>query len=217
MELFNTSGAVKLRSHFNKYLVADDDQVTIRQSRNGSTHKARWLVELVESNSRVIRLKSCHGRYLTASKRVFLLGMTGNKVLQTEPENMDLSIDWQPVQDGFQVKLQAFGGTYLRANGGPPPWRNSITHDSPYTGSTHNWILWDVEAVKIMENESLNSYLSMVSSFSSLSDELSGLDIGSPVSIESSYSPKLSIKKVCFYSFFVLCFCIVECCFTKIV
>ncbi|CAI9775320.1 unnamed protein product [Fraxinus pennsylvanica] len=190
MDFFGEAKAVKLRSHLNKYLVADDDQVSTRQSRNGAARKARWLVEQVDSNDHVVRLKSCHGRYLTASDEGFLLGMTGNKVLQTLPENVkDFKIQWQPIRDGFQVRLRAFGGTYLRANGGTPPWRNSITHDSPYTSSTHNWILWDVEAIEIPENESLTHYLSMVSSFSSVSDELSGLELGSPESIHSGYSP----------------------------
>lgn len=209
MEFFKEAKAVSLRSHLNKYLVADDDQESTRQSRNGSARKARWLVELVDSNPHVIRLKSCHGRYLTASDEAFLLGMTGHKVLQTLPENIkDLKIEWQPIRDGFQVRLKAFGGTYLRANGGMPPWRRSITHDNPHTFSTQNWILWDVEAIKIPENESLTEYLSMVSSLSSVSDELSGLEIGSPESIYSGYSPsprlhsrhspspKLSVNKV---------------------
>ncbi|CAA2968842.1 Hypothetical predicted protein [Olea europaea subsp. europaea] len=134
MEFFKEAKAVSLRSHLNKYLVADDDQESTRQSRNGSARKARWLVELVDNNPHVIRLKSCHGRYLTASDEAFLLGMTGHKVLQTLPENIkDLKIEWQPIRDGFQVRLKAFGGTYLRANGGMPPWRRSITHDNPHT------------------------------------------------------------------------------------
>ncbi|CAA2955264.1 Hypothetical predicted protein [Olea europaea subsp. europaea] len=207
MEFFHKAKAVRLKSHLNKYLVADDDQVSTRQSRSAATRKGRWTVELVESNSHVIRLKSCHGRYLTASKEPFLLGTSGCKVMQTEQENMkDLSIEWQPIRDGFQVKLKGLGGTFLLANGGTPPWRNSITHDNPNTGSTKNWILWDVEDVEIPENEFLTDYLSMVSSFSSVSDELSGLDIyspppESPVSVHSSYSPsfkRLSMKKKSF-------------------
>ncbi|KAL3501314.1 hypothetical protein ACH5RR_035763 [Cinchona calisaya] len=196
MELFNNTKAVKLRSHLDKYLVADDDQETTRQSRNGESKRARWLVEVADHDGTIIRLKSCHGKYLTASNDPFLLGMTGQKVLQTLPENYtkDMRIEWEPIRDGFQVKLRTYGGTYLRANGGTPPWRNSITHDKPLTGSTYNWILWEVEAVDIPENESLNDYLSIVSSFSSVSAELSGLELGSPVSIHSTSfnSPRLS-------------------------
>ncbi|KAG8383130.1 hypothetical protein BUALT_Bualt05G0152700 [Buddleja alternifolia] len=191
MEFFKKSKAIKLKSHLNKYLVADDDQISTRQSRGGAARRARWTVELVDTNSQVIRLKSCHNRYLTASGESFLLGMSGHKVLQTLPENheKDLTIEWQPIRDGFQVKLRAFGGTFLRANGGTPPWRNSVTHDS---GGAMN--VWDVEAVEVTEDEAAAEYWSMVSSFSAVSDEISGLEFGygSPVSVRSSFSGSAS-------------------------
>lgn len=190
MEFFNKK-AVRLRSHLDKYLVADEDQQSVRQSSKGSTRRARWIVEIVDTNSHVIRLRSCYGRYLTASSSPFLLGMTGNKVLQTVPDNLkDFSIEWQPIRDGFQVKIRGFGGKYLRANGATFPWRNSVTHDNP-PGSTNNWILWSVEGVDIPEDEQLNDYLSMVSSFSSVSDEVASLDgLGSPLSnVSANNSP----------------------------
>ncbi|KAG5521142.1 hypothetical protein RHGRI_033629 [Rhododendron griersonianum] len=199
MEFFNKTKAVKLRSHHNKYLVADDDKKSVRQSRNGSTRKARWLVERVDHNPEAIRLKSLHGVYLTASTTAFLLGFTGNKVTQTQPDHpRDLSIEWVPVRDGFQVKLvTAFGGTCLRANGGTRPWKDSVTHDVPSV--TKSWVLWDVEAVEIPENEELTDYLSLVSSVSSLSDELFlseiGSEVGSPLSIHSNSSPMVPVKK----------------------
>ncbi|KAK9277622.1 hypothetical protein L1049_007168 [Liquidambar formosana] len=201
MDLFNKAKAVKLRSHLDKYLVAGDDQESVRQSRNGSTRKARWLVEFVEGNSHVIRLKSCHGRYLTASDVPFLLGMTGKKVLQTVPETKsDPRIEWEPIRDGFQVRLRStHGGKYMRANGGTVPWRNSITHDSPMTSGTKNWVLWDVEAVEIPESESLTDYLTSMSSFSSVSDDmldsLSGDLLGSPMSNFSTKSPRFSSRQ----------------------
>lgn len=210
MEFFTKTNAVKLKSHLGKYLVADDDQSSTRQSSNGAARRARWLVELVDTNPHVIRLKSCHNRYLSAAADHFLLGMTGHKVLQTLPENhKDLTIEWQPIRDGFQVKLRASRGTYLRANGGTPPWRNSVTHDSPHAAATHDWIVWDVEAVEVPEDEAVADYWSMVTSFSSVSDEISGLEVvgfGSPVSVRSSFSgsaspsPRarwFSMKKVC--------------------
>ncbi|KAK3038589.1 hypothetical protein RJ639_027252 [Escallonia herrerae] len=198
MDFFTKTGAVKLRSHLDKYLVADDDdKQTVRQSRNGSLRKSRWLVELVENKPHVIRLKSFHGGYLTASVHPFLLGMTGNRVLHTTPYTMkDESIEWEPIRDGFQVKLRAFGGTYLRANGGPPPWRNSVTHDDCESSSPrHNWVLWDVLGAEVSEDESMHDYLSMVSSLSSVSDELAGLELGSPVSVYSGSTPKSSMAK----------------------
>ena len=91
MDFFAKAKAVKLRSHHNKYLVADGDQVTVRQSRNGGTKKARWLVEPVDGD---------------ASNKPFLLGMTGNKVLQTRPDKpRDMSVEWRPERDGYQVRI----------------------------------------------------------------------------------------------------------------
>ncbi|KAI9169087.1 hypothetical protein LWI28_006766 [Acer negundo] len=224
MDLFTKAVAVKLRSHLDKYLVADDDQQTVRQSRNGSSNKARWLVEFVENkNNSVIRLKSCHGNYLTASDVPFLLGMTGKKVLQSEMEkSMDWKYEWEPIRDGFQVKLKTWCGKFLRANGGTPPWRNSVTHDEPSSGSTKNWVLWDVEVVEVPEKGSFMEYLSSVSSFSSVSDEVlevwsgefpgsgpeSPMSVMSPkkwpsrFSILSTKSPRLSPKKTIFSNSF---------------
>ncbi|XP_028105512.1 uncharacterized protein LOC114304551 [Camellia sinensis] len=198
MEFFTKVKAVKLRSHLDKYLAADDDKETVRQSRQGSARKSRWLVEPVDGNPQLIRLKGIHGSYLAASAAPFLLGMTGNKVVQAKrDDSSETTTEWQPIRDGFQVKLKAAaGGTYLRANGGTPPWRNTVTHDIPLAGSTHNWVLWEAEAVEIPENEALNDYLSLVSSFSSLSDEVFGSEeVESPMSIRSYNSPKLSTKK----------------------
>ncbi|CAK7332795.1 unnamed protein product [Dovyalis caffra] len=198
MEFFTKTKAIKLRSHLDKYLIADEDQETVRQTRRGSSRKAaRWFVELVDEKSDVIRLKSCYGRYLTASDMPFLLGMTGKKVIQTGlPENIsdNWKLEWEPIRDGFQVKLKSWCGKFLRANGGTPPWRNSITHDEPHTGSTRKWILWDIEEVQVLENDSLVDYLSSMSSFSTvsgdvleaISDDYKGSEAGSPLSAVSS-------------------------------
>ncbi|KAJ6771294.1 ACTIN CROSS-LINKING PROTEIN (DUF569) [Salix koriyanagi] len=138
MEFFTKTKAVKLRSHLDKYLIADDDLETVRQTRRGSSRKAAvWFVELVGEKSHVIRLRSCHGRYLAASNIPFLLGMTGNRVIQTElsENNVDnWKLEWEPIRDGFQVQLKSWCSKLLRANGGTPPWRNSVTHDEPHTG-----------------------------------------------------------------------------------
>ncbi|KAK6160042.1 hypothetical protein DH2020_003423 [Rehmannia glutinosa] len=197
MEFFTKTKAVRLKSHLNKYLVADDNQITTRQSRRGgAARKSRWVVEVVDHNRHVIRLKSCYNRYLTASNDPFLLGMTGHRVVQTPPEihTKGLTIEWQPIRDGFQVKLRAYRGTYLRANGGTPPWRNSVTHDRPRAAATHDWVVWDVEAVE--DEEAVADYVSLVSSFSSVSDELSGLDFEfgfvSPVSVRWGLSGSAS-------------------------
>ncbi|XAR51782.1 hypothetical protein NMG60_11006516 [Bertholletia excelsa] len=176
MEFFSKVKAVRLRSHLDKYLIAHDDEEKVLQSRNGSTRKARWDVELVEGKSHVIRLKGCHGRYLAASDEPFLLGMTGKKVAQDFPATkMDISIEWEPIREGFQVMLRAkLSGKFLRANWGTPPWRNSVTHDVPHRTATQDWILWEVDIIDIClsESESLASFPSPASSFPSLAGEV---------------------------------------------
>lgn len=150
MEFFSKAKAVRLQSHLGKYLVADDDETTVRQSRNGASRYARWSVEFVEGKRDRIRLKSCHGLYLTAAEEPFLLGMTGKKVLQTLPERQtDVAIEWQPVKEGQRVKLMTEHGKFLRGNGGAPPWRNSVTHDVPHRTATQSWVMWGVEVVDI--------------------------------------------------------------------
>ncbi|KAG8362601.1 hypothetical protein BUALT_BualtUnG0059200 [Buddleja alternifolia] len=196
MEFFNKAKAVRLQSHLGKYLVADDDEETIRQSRNGASHKARWTVEYVDGKHDRIRLKSCHGLYLTAVDEPFVLIMTGKKVLQTLPEKKtDVAIEWEPIKEGFHVKLMTNDEKFLRANGGAPPWRNSVTHDVPHRTATQGWVLWGVEIVDIslsgQDPDPNEGCFSPASSFSSL-DDYSGLpDTGSPMfqhSRKSNYS-----------------------------
>ncbi|KAL4569577.1 hypothetical protein LXL04_025218 [Taraxacum kok-saghyz] len=193
MEFFEKAVAVRLKSHLDKYLIAGEDLETVRQSRSSASSRAsRWLVEHVESNDHVIRLKNCYGRYLTATNTPFFFGTTGNKVVQSLTQNTrDLAIEWQPVRDGFQFKLKSFAGTYLRANGAMPPWRNTVTHDGSFTSSANNWILWDVEAVDVTEDEDDNNHLSIVPYTSSVSDERSGLELASPISVQTPrFSPR---------------------------
>ncbi|KAE9613445.1 hypothetical protein Lal_00016206 [Lupinus albus] len=157
MEFFVKAKTIKLHSHLDKYLIADDDRETVRQSRNSSNLRAKWTVEIAEdgvNNNHRVRLKSCHGKYLTATETPFLLGMTGNRVLQTNIEpGLEWKFDWEPVRDGFNVKLRSWSGKYLRANGGTPPWRNSVTHDDPSSSATQDWVLWEVRSVELKEEE----------------------------------------------------------------
>lgn len=150
MELFKNAKAVRLRSVHNKYLTAEDDEESVIQDRNGTSKEARWTVEYVENTDNIIRLKSCYNGYLTASNHPFLLGMTGRKVVQTRPQRLDSSVEWEPIREGNQVKLKTRYGQFLRANGGVPPWRNSVTHDIPHRTVTQEWILWDVHVVEIV-------------------------------------------------------------------
>lgn len=121
------------------------------------------------------------------------------------------------------MKLRSWCGKYLRANGGTPPWRNSLTHDDPQTGATQNWVLWDVEAVEISESDqTIQQYLSSMSSFSSVADDILSV-LGSEDSesqrttnTELAKYPKLSPDQdeVCYTSRrFCLLICLVIGCF----
>ncbi|XP_043726330.1 uncharacterized protein LOC122672888 [Telopea speciosissima] len=196
MEFFKKGKSVILRSHLDKYLLADDDGETVRQSRNLSSSKARWTVEFVEGKSHLLRFKSCHGLYLTASYAPFLLGMSGKRVIQSLPSSKcDSSVEWEPQMDGIQVKLRSCDSTYLRANGGPPPWRNTVTHDIPQLTTTQDWISWYVEVVDNPEtDESFADYQSQASSLSSVSDELVDSEPNSPSSTALSKAKKFSFS-----------------------
>lgn len=208
MEYFNKAKAVKLRSHLGKYLVADNDHEKLHQSRKGFTKNATWEVELVEGKNHRVRLKSCHGRYLTATDTPFLLGMTGNRVVQSDMDaGLGWKYEWEPIREGFHVKLRSWCGTYLRGNGGTPPWRNSITHDDPYSATTHGWILWGVEVV---EKVSLGSFFRdstvvTVSSIDSDDDEV----VPAAVSDSSLRSYSLQVRVYVFdfasFAFLVTC------------
>ncbi|PIN01408.1 hypothetical protein CDL12_26084 [Handroanthus impetiginosus] len=147
MDFFKKAKSVRLKSYHDKFLTADDDKESVLQDRSGTSDCAKWTVEFVEGVESVIRLKSCFGKYLTALDEEFRLGVTGRKVVQSLPRKLDSSIEWEPIRNGMQVKLKTRYGNYLRANGGLPPWRNSITHDIPHRH--HDWILWEVDVVEI--------------------------------------------------------------------
>lgn len=148
MEFFQRAKAVRLKGHHNKYLVAEEDEESVTQDRNGSSKAARWTVDFIQDGS-FIRLMSCYGKYLTASNSPFLLGMTGNKVTQSLPRRLDSSVEWEPIKDGQHVKLKTRYGNFLRANGGLPPWRNSVTHDIPHRTATQEWVFWDIDVLEI--------------------------------------------------------------------
>ncbi|CAH8257653.1 unnamed protein product [Arabidopsis lyrata] len=147
MEFFNQAKAVRMRNVHDKYLTADEDEETVTQDRNGSDKRARWTVEPVRGSFEVIRLRSCYGNYLTASNERFLLGATGRKVVLSKPARLDSSVEWEPAREGSKMKLKTRYGNLLRANGGLPPWRNSVTHDTPHVSDS---FLWDVDVVEIL-------------------------------------------------------------------
>ncbi|KAK8278205.1 hypothetical protein V6Z12_D09G027000 [Gossypium hirsutum] len=180
MEIFEEASIVRFRSIHDKYLLAEDDEETVSQERGGTVRNARWTVEFVQFNSTHIRLKSCYGKYLTASNMPFLLGMTGKKVLQTLPKRLDSSVEWEPIQEGSRVRLKTRYGQYLRANGGIPPWRNHITHDTPYRTSHQDWILWQVDILRFRHQDKLPA---PPPPFQVQADGFDNSDTGSPPTI----------------------------------
>jgi hypothetical protein len=149
MELFDRAKTVRLGSHHDTYLYAEEDESHVTQDRNASSPNARWLVEPVPHSPGVLRLRSRYGRYLSASNEPFLLGATGRKVTQTLPHRLDSSVEWVPDSGGVgAARLRARYGNFLRANAGIPPWRNSVTHDVPHRHA--GWVLWDVEVVQAL-------------------------------------------------------------------
>lgn len=193
MELFHRAKTVRLRSHHDKYLLADDDGESVNQERKGASKRARWSVEFVE-DSNVLRLSSCYGKYLTASNSQFLLGVTGKKVIQTIPKRLDSSVEWEPIREGSLVRLRTRYGHFLRANGGLPPLRNSITHDIPHRTSHQDWVLWEVDIVEFQVDPPRQ--LPLVDS------QASEADLGLMTSeMMSTNISKLEVCAICFQLF----------------
>ncbi|KAH7521978.1 hypothetical protein FEM48_Zijuj07G0089200 [Ziziphus jujuba var. spinosa] len=146
MEFFHKGKTVRLCSHHEKYLVAEDDEESVRQDRNGASKRARWTVEFVTGSGSAIRLKSCYDKYLTASTEPFLKGLSsGRKVVQALPSCLDSTVEWEPIIDGEHIRLKSrYSHSFLRGSGGLAPWRNSVTH---YTAdeTEKSSLEWDVD------------------------------------------------------------------------
>jgi hypothetical protein len=146
MEFFDER-VVRLKGCRGKYLCAKDNRL-VSQERNGEGNLATiWIVEKVTGSHNVIRLKSINNLYLTALEEAFLLGERGNKVQQSYSSKADSAVEWHPIHvtGENQIKLRTMRGTYLRANPGLPPYKNSVTHDSTKKAVSLNSFLWEVE------------------------------------------------------------------------
>jgi hypothetical protein len=150
MGIFSYADVVCLRRKGNdgKYLLADDDKVSLTLHKNGRTsRRAWWTVELVPNSSFVI-LKSFYNTYLSASNKSSKRG--GFRVLQTSTP--DESIKWEPIAEGTQlspVKLCTAKNTVLRAC----KWKQSlgISRRTVVHGDYResNAILWEIEILKV--------------------------------------------------------------------
>ncbi|KAL3676849.1 hypothetical protein R1sor_026797 [Riccia sorocarpa] len=152
MEFFEKAKTVRLKSVHGKYLWANDHSYKVFQCKEPNNVSAQWRVER-EPDSKVIRLKSCYNTYLTATDELFLLGMTGKKVVHSKPSRLDAAVEWEPIRENSrQIKLMSYDGKFLRANRTDKtatyPWKNSITHDCPTRRQKHQeYLLWEVETV----------------------------------------------------------------------
>ena len=147
MDFFEDAKLVRLKGHHGKYLWADEDRQSVSQRRDISDKAVVWRVEHVPERN-TIRLKSRYDLYLMGSDFAFLLGATGKKVLQSFASKADSSLEWEPISAGTHVKLKTKNDTFLRANGGLPPWRNSVTHDVPLMSNSQELIFWEVDIVE---------------------------------------------------------------------
>nr|XP_043615694.1 uncharacterized protein LOC122587579 [Erigeron canadensis] len=169
MEQFPNRSIIRLKSFKDKYLFAENDEESVSQSRDGSTRNSRWIVEVVDEDC--ISLKSCFGKYLTASNKPSIPGMRARflKVTQTRLGNKypndhmtiiddslitgkwNSALQWVPLMSEVypEVRLKTHYGNYLQSNKGPPPLGNMVTHDLPRKeGPMNKRISWQVELVE---------------------------------------------------------------------
>lgn len=129
--------------------------------------------------------------YLMASDYAFLLGATGKKVIQSFASKADSSLEWELVAAGTFVKLKTKGDKFLRANGGVPPYRNSVTHDVPVLASNYHVVQWEVEVVRKLDSQSLPA--SRVPSPNQVPPARSHSPPMHPRRADSSYDPEASV------------------------
>ncbi|CAK9209472.1 unnamed protein product [Sphagnum troendelagicum] len=192
MEFFDRVASVRLKSCcYDKYLCAKDERL-VCQERDTNEKGTIWSVEKVAStgfnndDDNSVRIKSVNGMYLTALEVALLFGDKGNKVQQTYSSKADSAVEWEPIQVGkLQLKLKTKRGTYLRANGGIPPYKNSVTHNGTKKDSPLNSFLWEVEVVEyltdklaIVENKG-TSQSPMITSLKKMEHESIPAKIGS--------------------------------------
>ncbi|XP_015868891.3 uncharacterized protein LOC107404353 [Ziziphus jujuba] len=154
MEFFPNGYVVRLRNHHKKYLFAKNDRETVGQDKHGSYNGTRWTVELVTGFNSVIRLKSCHGKYLTASDQPLILEGLGRsmKVVQTLPSPVDSTIDWEPIRVGQHIRLKSRRhsvDSFLRGSGSLRFY--SVSHYPAQVDTDKDSLDWDVEHPLVLD------------------------------------------------------------------
>ncbi|CAI9109614.1 OLC1v1009463C2 [Oldenlandia corymbosa var. corymbosa] len=147
-----TGAKIRLRTRKNKYLTAGSDKESVRLERDGSAKQAVWTVEFVDGKSS-IRIKSIYGKYLTATNEPLIPKAKGHKVLQTLPERLNSSTEWEMESDDTfgkdkLLRFKTHYGQYLRPYGGLPPFRNKVGHDVPCRTQTEDKIQWELEILE---------------------------------------------------------------------
>ncbi|KAK1353177.1 hypothetical protein POM88_052312 [Heracleum sosnowskyi] len=101
---------------------------TITQGGHGSSEAALWTVELLPPDHNIDRLKSCYNKYLTTSNLPFLYGMRHRKLLQSIPNMLDSSVEWEPIRDGvnYQVGHQKTQHHHRPFHLRPPPCHGAV-------------------------------------------------------------------------------------------
>ncbi|KAI6706754.1 hypothetical protein NL676_009716 [Syzygium grande] len=197
MEFFRNAQTVRLRSAHG-YLVAEDDKETVALRRDEKTaargdnyfsdraRRARWSVEFVLNSDSVLRLKSCHGKYLAASDKPSRVGMTGCQVLQSLPPLLD-SV-WEPMKEGKHVKLRTRYGSFLCTGCDYASWSDAVIHDLPH----HTTFLWDVKVVVRKEASAtyIDNKASEEGSASNIDDKASASNIEDKASEKGSASKR---------------------------
>lgn len=159
MEILRNGMIIRLKNYQGRYLIAQNEE-SVSKSRDGSTQNAQWTVEIYDEES--LYLKSCYGKYLTASNQPSIPGLVARilRVTQTQPEKRNTSHRWLPVsqpdpEEQHLVWLKTLHSSYLRSHRGPPPLGNNITHD-PIGKDTpiprNKKFLWHIEIVDSPSN-----------------------------------------------------------------
>ncbi|XP_058193350.1 uncharacterized protein LOC131310381 isoform X2 [Rhododendron vialii] len=105
-------------------------------------------------NGMVVRLRSKNNKYLFAGEDKISVTL----VESDSSENVRWTVEFSYESDDIfrlkscygskdWVKLITRDGSFLRANGGLPPWKDTVTHDVPW--AFQDLVLWDVQPVEI--------------------------------------------------------------------